>query len=246
MHEQRKTLHINKRDNKMFWEADEDKTLPYKIPDDVIDINFTFQCKTLPLNHAWSLSKAILKELPWIKDEPTSGIHQIHVAESNNGWIRPDDSEEGALLYPSRRTKLTLRIPKVQIENVQLLSGKTLDIDGHSLIVGKSKTKELSNAAVIFARHITSHKDEDENSFLTRMYQELKDLTDVSVKKMLCGKSHDIRTPDGIITTRHLMIADLDSVPSIKIQQFGLGKSRELGCGLFLPHKGIKTLKPTE
>jgi hypothetical protein len=42
------------------------------------------------------------------------------------------------------------------------------------------------------------------------------------------------------------MIADLDSETSIKIQQLGLGKGRELGCGLFLPHKSIKTLKPTE
>jgi len=230
----------------MFWEEDEDKTLPYQIPDDVIDINFAIQCKTLPLNHAWALSQAILKELPWMQDEPTAGIHQIHVAESNNGWMRPDDSEEGALLYPSRRTKLTLRIPSTHIDKVELLNSKTLDIDGHSLTIGKSKKKELSNAGVIFARYVASHKDEDENSFLTRMYQDIKSLTDISVKKMLCGKSHDIKTPDGIIATRHLMIADLDSEPSIKIQQNGLGESRKLGCGLFLPHKGIKTLKPTE
>jgi len=230
----------------MFWEEDEDKTLPYEIPEDVIDINFTFQCKTLPLNHAWPLSKAILKELPWMNDEPTAGIHQIHVAESNNGWMRPDDSEKDALLHPSRRTKLTLRVPNSQIDNAIALSGKTLDINSHSLIVGKSKIKELSNAGVIFSRYIASHTDEDENSFLTRMYQEIKALTDISVKKMLCGKSHDIHTPNGDIATRHLMIADLDSAPSIKIQQYGLGESRKLGCGLFLPHKGIKTLKPTE
>ncbi len=230
----------------MFWEEDEDKTLPYEVPDEVIDINFFIQCKTLPLNHAWVLSNAILKELTWMNDEPTAGIHQIHVAESNNGWMRPDDSEEGALLYPSKRTKLTLRVPHTQIKNAQSLTGKTLDIDGHSLTVGKSKEKELSNCGVIFARYVASHKDEDENSFLTRMYDDIKNLTGISVKKMLCGKSHDIKTPDGIIATRHLMIADLDSEASIKIQQYGLGESRKLGCGLFLPHKGIKTLKPTE
>lgn len=230
----------------MFWEEDEDKTLPFEMPNDVIDINFAIQCKTLPINHAWALSKAISKELPWMKDEPTAGIHQIHVAESNNGWMRPDDSEEGAVLYPSRRTKLTLRIPITQIENTESLSGKILDIDGHSVNVGKSKKKELSNAGVIFARYVASHKDEDENSFLTRIYQEITELTNTSVKKMLCGKSYDINTPDGKLVTRHLMIADLDSDPSIKIQQYGLGESRELGCGLFLPHKGIKTLKPTE
>ncbi len=230
----------------MFWEEDEDKTLPYTIPDDVVDINFAIKCKTLPLNHAWALAREIHKALPWMKEEATAGIHQIHVAESNNGWLRPEDDEEGALLYPSRRTKLSLRIPSDKFKDAQQLSGKTLNIDGHELTLGKSRKKELSNASVIFARYVTSSEDESENDFLQRIHAEIQAITDFKVKKMLCGKSHTINTPDGKLFTRHLMIADLDSDPSIKIQQQGLGEHRELGCGLFLPHKGIKTLKPTE
>ena len=42
------------------------------------------------------------------------------------------------------------------------------------------------------------------------------------------------------------MIADLDSDPSVKIQQYGLGEGKLLGCGIFLPHKGIKSLNVTE
>ena len=230
----------------MFWEEDEDKTLPYSIPDDVIDINFAIKCKTLPLNHAWALSDEILKVLPWIKHEPNAGIHQIHVAESNNGWLRPEDDEEGALLYPSHRTKLCLRIPGDKIKDTQQLTGQTLDIDGHELTLGKSRKKELSNASVIFARYVASDEKETENKFLERIYRDILTMTHFKVKKMLCGKSHTIDTPNGKLFTRHLMIADLDSDPSIKIQQQGLGDHRELGCGLFLPHKGIKTLKPTE
>ncbi len=230
----------------MFWEEDEDKTLPYTIPDDVVDLNFAIKCKTLPLNHAWPLSREIQQILPWIKQEPTAGIHQIHVAESNNGWLRPQDDEEGALLYPSRRTKLSLRIPGNKIKDAQQLTGKTLDIDGHELTLGKSRKKQLSNASVIFARYVASDEEETENEFLKRIHNDILDMTNFKVKKMLCGKSHTIDTPNGKLLTRHLMIADLDSEPSIKIQQLGLGDYRELGCGLFLPHKGIKTLKPTE
>lgn len=230
----------------MFWEEDEDKTLPYVVPDDVIDINFAIKCKTLPLDHAWALSEEIHKHLPWMKDEATAGIHQIHVAESNNGWMRPEDDEEGALLYPSHRTKLTLRIPGKRMDDAQQLQDKTLNVAGHKLTIGKSKKKELSNTGVIFSRYVASNTDEDENSFLTRMHQDIRALTDIRVKKMLCGKTHSINAPKGRIFTRHLMIADLDTKPSIKIQQHGLGEFRELGCGLFMPHKGIKTLKPTE
>lgn len=185
----------------MFWQEDEDKSLPYQIPDEVIDLSFAIQCKTLPVDHAWPLSQAILEHLPWLIDEG-AGIHHIHVAESI--------------------------------------------IDGHEVTVGKSKKKPLTNDSVIFSRHVLSNIDETENAFLERSAHEIKQFTDFTVKKMLCGKTHSIKTPSEILFTRHLMIADLDSETSVKIQQIGLGNARELGCGLFLPHKGIKSLNSSE
>lgn len=229
----------------MFWEEDEDKTLPYKAPDDIVDAVFSLQCKTLPLDHAWALSEALRAELPWIEDDTELGIHQIHVAESANGWQRPDDSA-GELLYPSRRTKLTLRVNKNQITDIKKLCGRELSIEGHSLTIGAMKTKNLINASVIFSRHITSDVEESEDAFLARMAKDIQQLTGIKIKKMMCGKSHQIHMPPGPLHTRHLMIADLDSEPSITIQQSGLGDYRQLGCGLFLPHKGIKSLKPND
>jgi len=230
----------------MFWEEDEDKSLPYTAPDDVIDLVFSIKCKTLPVSHAWTLSKEILKHLPWITEHEGSGIHQIHVAESNNGWMRPEEDEEGALLYPSRRTKMTLRIPSEKLENAEQLKDAILDIDGHPLTVGSAKKKSFTNASVISARYVLSEENETEDEFLQRLAKEIKQKTNFKVKKMLCGKSHTIKTPNENLNARHLMIADLDSDTSIKIQQYGLGKMRELGCGLFLPHKGIKSLNSSE
>ncbi len=230
----------------MFWEEDEDKTLPYEASEDVIDLVFSIKCKTLPLNHAWALSQEVLKHLHWFEDDPHAGIHQIHVAESNNGWMRPADDEVDALLYPSRRTKMTLRIPIKKQEKTEKLCGETLDIDGHKLQIGNTKKKVFTNASVIFSRYILSENNESENDFLSRIANELKNKADFKVKKMLCGKSHMIKTPNGNLNTRHLMIADLDSDTSIKIQQIGVGDAKTLGCGLFLPHKGIKSLNAGE
>jgi len=230
----------------MFWEEDEDKTLPYAASEDVIDLVFSIKCKTLPLNHAWALSQEILKHLPWIEKDPVAGIHQIHVAESNNGWMRPDDDEENALLYPSRRTKMTLRIPSEQFKATEALCGVTLDINGHALLIGSAKKKVFTNTSVISSRYVLGDPNESEDDFLAKAALELENNINFKVKKMLCGKTHSIKTPTGILTTRSLMIADLDSDTSIKIQQLGLGNKRELGCGLFLPHKGIKSLNAGE
>lgn len=228
----------------MFWEEDEDKSLPFQAPEDIIDLVFDIKCKSLPIDHAWALSREVIKNLPWMENHSVAGIHQIHVAESNNGWLRPDD--ENAVLYPSRRTKMTLRLSANDIAETENLTGTLLNIDGHSLQIGKSKKKIFTNTSVLFSRYILSDDNEDENSFLLRMANEIKEKTNHNVKKMLCGKSHTIKTPNKILKTRHLMIADLDNDTSIKIQQLSLGEGKELGCGLFLPHKGIKSLNASE
>jgi hypothetical protein len=64
---------------------------------------------------------------------------------------------------------------------------------------------------------------------------------DIEVSKMICGRSGTIRTADGPIFTRALMIADLEPEQSVTLQQQGLGEGRMLGCGLFVPpqHSGI-------
>ncbi|MGB5599031.1 MAG: type I-MYXAN CRISPR-associated protein Cas6/Cmx6 [Thiothrix litoralis] len=229
----------------MFWQEDEDKTLPFIAPDDVLDVSFAIDCKRLPLDHAWDLAQAIQQALPWFAEESVAGVHPVHVAESGNGWERPDDPTNQFLL-PSRRTRLFLRIPKQRIAATQALSGKTLDVGDYPIGLRDMKEKPFIHTSVVFARYVLSNEGEDENSFLQRMAAEVKRVADFKVKKLLCGKSHTLRTPDKILHTRHLMIADLDSDPSIKLQQYGLGDGRKLGCGLFMPHKGIKTLKPTE
>lgn len=230
----------------MFWQEDEDKSIPFDIPNDVIDISFPIRCKKLSIDHIDSLSKNIQLLLPWCQSEPSFAIHPIHVAETGNGWQRPDDTED-AYLWPSRRTRLTLRVPEHRIEDCKVLEGCSFEVAENSLAIKSGlRSKELSNASVIFARQVVSSEDEDENSFLQRMHEDIFSLTEVRVRKMICGMSHKIATSEGVVVTKHLMIADLESIPSIKIQQVGLGGYGLLGCGIFLPHKGIKSLHTTE
>lgn len=229
----------------MFWEEDEDKSIPYSVPDAITDISFAIKCKQLPIDHIYSLSTALAEKLPWINDEPNVGLHPIHVAESGNGWLRPESNED-AWLWPSRRTRFYMRIPKHRIDDMDALIDQTISIDGHPLTLGKHKLKPLINSSVIFARYIHSEIKESEDEFLARMAKEIYDLTQVKIRKMMCGKSHEINTPDGKLHTKHLMVADLDNDPSVKIQQAGLGDYRLLGCGLFQPHKGIKSLNSQE
>lgn len=220
----------------MFWQ-EEKHDENYVVSDDVIDLVYQIDCRTLPVDHAWALSQAVRGVLPWLEQEPGAGVHPIHVAESGNGWIRPENA--GDLLYLSRRTKLALRIPRERADAAQELGGRKLDIAGHPLTVGKASLRPLSAITTIFSRYVVSADGLDETGFLQAALKELKTFG-VQPKKMLCGIEKVIVTPERPVHTRSLMLASLSQQESVLLQQHGLGPLRLLGCGLFIPHKDIK------
>ncbi|KPK71635.1 MAG: hypothetical protein AMJ84_05895 [Acidithiobacillales bacterium SM23_46] len=224
----------------MYWQETSHETKAVR--DDVIDVAFSIACRTLPVDHAWVLSRAVLEVLPWLAEEGGAGVHTIHVAESGNGWMRPEGGD--ALLYLSRRTRLTLRVPRRRLEDTRRLSGHRLDIDGHSLAVGEGAERALATNPAVFARYIVTEGAVDESAFLAQAHAALRAMG-VSPRKMLCGIEHTIRTPDAALRTRSLMVADLSPEESVALQAEGLGPERTLGCGLFLPHKDIREISPT-
>lgn len=224
----------------MYWQDDEDKQAGFQVADDIVDLVFDIKCKTLPVDHAYSLYSALREALPWFEEEEAAGLHLIHVAESGNGWMRPEDPEN-EVLYVSRRTKFTLRLPKHRIADVETLLGQELDIAGHALELTKYSTKLLQPLPTLFARYVMSSADEDEMAFMQRMAAAMKEMG-IPVKKMMPGRSHQLRTPEGAIHTRSLMLADLTPDDAITLQQRGVGEGRKIGCGLFVPHKGIKAV----
>jgi CRISPR-associated protein Cas6 len=222
----------------MYWQDEQDKAASYVVPDDIVDLNFKVDCRSLPLDHAHALSEAIHAALPWIGEEALAGIHLIHGAESGNGWIRPDNPDSD-VLYLSRRTRFTLRLPKGRIEDAKVLSGRTLDVMGNALALSAPSVRKLSDQTTIFARYIASENAGDDEAFLEEMDGLLRELQ-IRARKMLSGRGHTIRTPKREIETRSLMIAELDVEDSVRLQVQGLGPHRKLGCGLFVPHKGIE------
>ncbi|GMQ83736.1 MAG: hypothetical protein BMS9Abin06_0475 [Gammaproteobacteria bacterium] len=227
----------------MFWEEDKDENTSYIVPDDVVDLVYNISCKCLPLDHAYAFSSAVRTALAWIDDEPQAGIHLIHGAESGNGWMRPEDPAN-ELLHLSKRSRMTLRVPKHRIGDAEGLTGEKLDIAGHSLEVGKAKVKLFSALPTQFARYVVVPEGidhTDESAFMAYAVEELKGL-DIRVRKLLCGRTHALQHPDGNLYTRSIMLADLEVEEAVALQRLGIGRHRKIGCGLFIPHKGIKAV----
>jgi len=225
-----------------FWQEEKDDTAPYTIPEDILDLSFRVSCQTLPLDHAHALSSALLEALPWLRDEAGTGIHLIHGAESGNGWIRPEGPDDA--LYLSRRTRLTLRLPQTRLEDATRLSGETLDVAGNALTLGDTNVRNLSALTTIFSRYVSVEDTDvdDEMAFLEAVTDLLADMG-IRAPRMMPGRVHRFRLPREILAARSLMLDGLEVEESVRLQQVGLGGRRLLGCGLFLPHKGIEAIQ---
>jgi CRISPR-associated protein Cas6 len=225
----------------MLWE-EETKKEDYVVPENVVDLSFKIECKQLPVSHASELYQALHELLPWLPEEPAVGIHQIHGATSGNGWERPADD---GLLHLSKRSRMTLRMPSHRLDDVDALVGQSFDIAGYPVKVGGYNVKPLMPQAVIFSRYVAMPHGMEEDEFINWVADGLAE-RDIKVRKMLCGMGHNIQTHEGEVSTRSLMIADLDKPTSIALQEEGVGPLRHYGCGIFLPHKGIRAVGSEE
>ena len=224
----------------MFWN-DEKTTQQFVVPDDVVDLVFSIKGKTMPLEHIHALQLALKNALPWIADEELVAILPIHIPESGNGWERPLEG----VTYLSRRQKMQLRVPKHRIEDAMQLCGKRIDLDGHAIDVGDACTKKLSDLPTMFSRNVVSEVGMSEDDFLQWAFDELRQL-DIKVRKMMAGKERHVILPEQALLTRSLMLADLHAEEAVRLQERGIGPHRKLGCGIFIPQKGIDAVEPTK
>ncbi len=203
----------------------------------MVDVAYRLNGGSMPVEHAFSLAQTLESELPWLIEEPFVGIHRIHVAASGNGWMRPE-AAEGGMLIISRRTRLSLRIPSSRVDDARTLIGRTLDYPGHPVTLGEMNVNSLSTGDTLFSRYVAGIGEEDEGSFLERA-KESFELLGIRVFTNICGLAQSMETPTETISTRSLLVAGLSPDQALSLQRSGLGPHRLLGCGLFIPHRGI-------
>ena len=193
----------------------------------MIDIVFEINGTSVPVNYPFALWSEIVHCLPWLKKEEAAGI--LPLRGSING--------ENLLL--SRRTKLIMRVPASLVIQAKQLTGQQLIIDGNILTVGKSYERELQPTTTLHAYLVESNLSEIE--FLAEMKVKLQAMN-VSCN-LICDKYREIKSADNQLLQGYgLVLHDLKPLASMQIQSIGLGGSRHLGCGIFVPFKAISGL----
>jgi CRISPR-associated protein Cas6 len=192
----------------------------------MIDVVFDLDGSSVPESYPYALWSEVLRYLPWLRDEVNAGILPL----------RGSASGESTLL--SRRTKLVLRVPLELAAQTIQLSGKQLDIDGSTLLVGKGKERQLQATTTLHAHLVESNLGEIE--FLADMKQKLQAMN-ISCN-LICDKHRKVRSEKQTLSGFGLVLHDLKPAASLQIQSIGLGGARHFGCGIFVPFKAITGL----
>jgi CRISPR-associated protein Cas6 len=187
---------------------------------DMIDVAFALEGRALPLDHRHALAEALEAALPWLRQEPGSGVHRLNLVRS------------GAEALVSPRTRLTLRVPRARGGDACALAGSELHVGAHVVRATRPQPRELLAHGTLYA-HLVAAEETEEDVFLRRIRSELDAL---GVRgEPVCGRWQAVEA--GLLVGCSLMLSGLDREQSLQVLQRGLGAHRRLGCGLFVPHK---------
>ncbi len=194
----------------------------------MVDMVFPIEGTTIFRHYSHDLQIALQGELPWLVDEEHFSIHPIKLVTG--------DSDITIL---SRRAQLIVRSPRNRCEELKQLRGKELNLSGHLIRLGDSHEKELNPHSTLYAYHVVA-ASASEADFMSKVAEELQALG-ISGERV-CGKRHTLGIPPQALDTLSLMVHGLAPEPSLRLQEFGLGKHKLLGCGIFVGHKSASAV----
>ena len=197
-----------------------DQDLPQATMTDMV---FSLAGHSLPRDHAQAMQQALQQALPWLAAEPLAGIHAVKLVHGS-----------GAQALLSQRARLLLRLPNRCVEQAAALSGQVLDVAGCSVQVGSAHARALLPYATLYA-HAVAAPSENEEDFVNLVSAELRQLELRS--QWVCGKRHSRQVQGRPMTTFSLMLHGLSLADSLRVLESGLGPHRQLGCGIFVPHR---------
>jgi len=204
-------------------------TTPVTTASAMLDLAFDVEGRTLARDHRRALAAALQRALPWLTHTPDAGVHGVKL---------PPGDEEVAHL--SHRTRLMLRLRREHASIAESLDGATLELDGLPLRLRHPRRRELLPLATQYA-HLVAFAADDELAFLRWVDEQLGAL---GVRaRVVCGRRRVVER--GTLAGYSLMLDGLAAADALRVQEQGLGAHRQLGCGVFVPHKSSAAVGAT-
>lgn len=196
-----------------------------------VDLSFRLTSNaSISADHGYHLYSALSRVLPVFHQNNEIGIHPIRGRQIGNRQIT---------LMPE--SNLVVRVPVNQIKEILNLSGEVIQIRKTDVLIGVPQITTIDPQQNLRSRLVVikiSGLDATQLSSETFRNAARKQLTSLGVSSQVQinpGKRRTLRIRDKEIVGYEVVLTNLDSEDSLKIQKHGLGGRRHMGCGLFMP-----------
>jgi CRISPR-associated protein Cas6 len=199
-----------------------------------VELCFPVRGKNLPADHAYALFAACVHLNSEIRQQKTLSILTI-----------PGFPDRQGKIILTEESCLRIRVPIPQIPLVYKFAGKSIRLGVHEIQIGIPEISMLKPSGKIKSRIVVIKGYSEPQSFLLAAQRQLDKMEisgQISIAKdrkgEFCRKTIKVKrfTIVGFTTE----VSGLSDEDSLKLQQWGIGGKRHLGCGYFLPCKGAK------
>jgi CRISPR-associated protein Cas6 len=196
-----------------------------------IDLSFHVRGTQLPADHGYALLAAIANHVPNIKEH-----HDIAILSAAGFGDR-----KGKILL-TENSYFRLRVPISKIQMVYPLAGKRLRLGMHEVQLGIPTIHTLKPHAHLRSRIVTIKGYEESEPFLAAAKRQLEALEIKGELSISCDRNGNparktIKIKRFTVVGFTVEINQLSEEDSLKLQVYGLGGKRHMGCGVFIPVK---------
>jgi CRISPR-associated endonuclease/helicase Cas3 len=197
--------------------------------DPCIELSFPVLGKNLPADHNYGLYAALVHQVPELHQQNPLSILSISGFPNRQGEISL-----------TQYSCLRIRVPVSKISLVYQLAGKQIHIGKHPIQIGIPKTSVIRPARQLRSRIVTIKGYTEPNLFLSAAQRQFKQLAisgNLSIPRNWEGEPSrkTLKIKRYTIVGFTTEVTDLSPEDSIKLQTYGLGGKRHMGCGIFLP-----------
>jgi CRISPR-associated protein Cas6 len=200
-----------------------------------IEIKFGVNGRQIPADHGYFLYSALSRL--------SKKIHEMeHIAIAGISGI-PDSSRN---LHLNKTSKLRIRIDHADLPDIIKLAGKEIQIGPEKIRLGLPVVSLFKPHRNLYSRLVTIKGFQEADAFLESLKKQLDALQisqiPILFQKKSSNESHNIRKTvrikDKEIVGFPVLLTNLEPDESLRLQQFGLGGRRKMGCGTFV---GVRT-----
>lgn len=190
---------------------------------DMVDVVFPLQGHAIARDHAQALRDALAGLLPWLRGDAAAGIVPIRLVPGTD-----------ALSPLSQRARLVLRVPSRRVGELAAAAGAQFDVVGQRLRLGTPQRQALRPHSAMYAYRVAA-PGPDEAQFMAMVAREMARLGIAAAR--VCGRQQQIALDGRQIDVFSLLLHEMEPRHALRLQEYGLGEHRLLGCGVFVPHK---------